>query len=216
MRAVISTASFKSRASTRKYPPNCSRVSANGPSVMSRLPSRTRTLVAVVTERPGPPEGVAAWATVADARLALAILAAAFYRHPSREMQVVGITGTNGKTTTAYLIASIFEAAGSRCGVLGTVGYRIGDEIREATRTTPEAPDVQALLRDLNADGQTMMLVTHDLSLVRSVCDRLLVLDFGRELATGEPDAVLGQPKVAAAYLGLADADAVGATGGQS
>ena len=59
-------------------------------------------------------------------------------------MRVVGITGTNGKTTTAYLVASIFEAAGIRCGVLGTVGYRIGDEVREATRTTPEAPDVQA------------------------------------------------------------------------
>ena len=58
-------------------------------------------------------------------------------------MQVVGITGTNGKTTTAYLIASIFEAAGVRCGVLGTVAYRVGDELREATRTTPEAPEVQ-------------------------------------------------------------------------
>ena len=64
-------------------------------------------------------------------------------------MQVVGITGTNGKTTTAYLIAAIFEAAGIRCGLLGTVGYRIGDEVREATRTTPEAPDVQALLREM-------------------------------------------------------------------
>ena len=68
------------------------------------------------------------WAIVADARLALAVLAAAFYRDPSREMQVIGITGTNGKTTTAYLLASIFEAAGIRCGILGTVAYRIGDE----------------------------------------------------------------------------------------
>ena len=89
------------------------------------------------------------WAIVEDARLALALLAAAFYRHPSGEMRVVGITGTNGKTTTAYLLASIFEAAGIRCGMLGTVAYRIGDEVREATRTTPEAPDVQALLREM-------------------------------------------------------------------
>ena len=64
-------------------------------------------------------------------------------------MRVIGITGTNGKTTTAYLLASIFEAAGIRCGMLGTVGYRIGDDVREATRTTPEAPDVQALLREM-------------------------------------------------------------------
>ena len=65
-----------------------------------------------------------------DARLALALIAAAFFRHPSAEMQVVGITGTNGKTTTAYLLASIFEAAGIRCGVLGTVG--VPDRRRDA------------------------------------------------------------------------------------
>ena len=68
-------------------------------------------------------------------------------------MRVVGITGTNGKTTTAYLVASIFDAAGIRCGLLGTVAYRIGDEMREATRTTPEAPDVQALLREMVDSG---------------------------------------------------------------
>ena len=85
-------------------------------------------------------------------------------------MQVVGITGTNGKTTTAYLIASIFEAAGVRCGVLGTVGYRIGDEMREATRTTPEAPDVQALLREMVDRGCgacAMEVSSHALSLRR-------------------------------------------------
>ena len=71
---------------------------------------------------------------VDDARLALARLANGFFRHPSAEMQVVGITGTNGKTTTAYLLSSIFEAAGIRCGMLGTVTYRIGDELREATQ----------------------------------------------------------------------------------
>ena len=100
---------------------------------------------------PGPPSHGAPlpWAVVKDARLALAFIAAAFFRHPSNEMQVVGITGTNGKTTTAYLLSSIFEAAGIRCGVLGTVAYKIGDELREATHTTPEAPDVQRLLREM-------------------------------------------------------------------
>src|SRR5205823_4278767 len=110
------------------------------------------------------------WVVVADARLALALLAAAFYRHPSRDMQVVGITGTNGKTTTAYVIASIFDAAGIRCGILGTVAYRIGDELREATRTTPEAPEVQGLLREMVDRGSgacAMEVSSHALSLRR-------------------------------------------------
>ena len=103
-------------------------------------------------------------------RLALAQIAAAFLRHPSAEMQVVGITGTNGKTTTAYLLSSIFEAAGIRCGVLGTVAYRIGDELREATRTTPEAPDVQQLLREMVDRGCgacAMEVSSHALALRR-------------------------------------------------
>jgi UDP-N-acetylmuramoyl-L-alanyl-D-glutamate--2,6-diaminopimelate ligase len=111
-----------------------------------------------------------AWTVVDDARLALALLAAAFYGNPSDDMQVVGITGTNGKTTTAYLIASIFDAAGIRCGLLGTVGYRIGHEIREATRTTPEAPEVQRLLREMVDRGCgacAMEVSSHALTLRR-------------------------------------------------
>ena len=84
-----------------------------------------------------------------DARLALAALAAAFYGDPSRELVLVGITGTNGKTTTTYLLASIFEAAGVMCGRIGTIGYRVGNHEADAARTTPEAPDLQRLLRDM-------------------------------------------------------------------
>ena len=90
---------------------------------------------------------------VSDARLALAELAADFYGHPSERMRVVGITGTNGKTTTSYLLASIFESAGMKCGVIGTVAHRIGDEVRESSLTTPEAPDVQALLHEMVERG---------------------------------------------------------------
>jgi UDP-N-acetylmuramoyl-L-alanyl-D-glutamate--2,6-diaminopimelate ligase len=107
---------------------------------------------------------------VHDARLALAVLSAAFYQHPSSELQVVGITGTNGKTTTAHLIASIFEAAKARCGVLGTVGYRIGDEVRSAGHTTPEAPELQAMLREMVDRGCgacAMEVSSHALSLRR-------------------------------------------------
>lgn len=112
-----------------------------------------RGAVAIVSEQPAPPGIAVPWASVEDARLALALLACAFSHHPSAQMQVVGITGTNGKTTTAHLMAAIFEASGTRCGLVGTVAYKIGDEVREATRTTPEAPEVQGLLRDMVAAG---------------------------------------------------------------
>jgi UDP-N-acetylmuramoyl-L-alanyl-D-glutamate--2,6-diaminopimelate ligase len=108
-----------------------------------------RGAIAVVSEQTAPQEWPAPWMTVTDARQALALLATTFYRHPSTHMRVVGITGTNGKTTTAHLVASIFEAANVRCGLLGTVGYRIGDEARPTTHTTPEAPEVQRLLREM-------------------------------------------------------------------
>ena len=129
-----------------------------------------RGAVAVVSQDPPDPSSPVPWLTVADSRLALARLATRFYGDPSRQMQVVGITGTNGKTTTAYLIASIFEAAGIRCGLLGTVVYRIGSETREATRTTPEAPDVQQLLREMVDRGCgacVMEVSSHALALRR-------------------------------------------------
>ncbi|HEY3382288.1 MAG TPA: UDP-N-acetylmuramoyl-L-alanyl-D-glutamate--2,6-diaminopimelate ligase [Vicinamibacterales bacterium] len=113
----------------------------------------SRGALAVVSESAPPPDLQAPWIVVPDARLALARLAGAFYQHPSREMQVVGITGTNGKTTTAYLVSALFEAAGIRCGMLGTVVYRVGDEERSATRTTPEAVDVQHMLREMVSKG---------------------------------------------------------------
>jgi UDP-N-acetylmuramoyl-L-alanyl-D-glutamate--2,6-diaminopimelate ligase len=129
-----------------------------------------RGAAAVVSEQMAPDGVPIPWTIVEDARLALAVLAATFFRDPSREMRVIGITGTNGKTTTAYLVASIFDAAGIRCGILGTVGYRIGDEVREATRTTPEAPEVQALLREMvgrECGACAMEVSSHALSLRR-------------------------------------------------
>ena len=129
-----------------------------------------RGAVAIVSGQAAPPGVHVPWAIVDNARLALALLAAEFFHHPSRDMKVVGITGTNGKTTTAYVLASILEAAGIMCGVLGTVSYRIGDEVREATRTTPEAPDVQRLLREMVDRGCgacTMEVSSHALSLAR-------------------------------------------------
>src|SRR6266480_1961646 len=88
-----------------------------------------------------------AWIQVENVRRAMAVAAAEVHRHPSRELNLVGITGTNGKTTTAYLIASIPEAAGEPVAMTGTVEDRIGKEKRKAERTTPEATDMQRLLR---------------------------------------------------------------------
>ena len=132
-----------------------------------------RGALGIVSEQAVPGGVRVPWLRVTDGRIALAILAAEFYEHPSSEMRVVGITGTNGKTTTAYLLASVFEAAGIRCGILGTVAYRLGpnaaDE-REAARTTPEAPDVQALLRemvDMGCGACAMEVSSHALALHR-------------------------------------------------
>ena len=88
------------------------------------------------------------WLQVENVRRAMAQAAAEVHHHPSRELQLVGITGTNGKTTTAYLIASIPEAAGEPVAMTGTVEYRLGRERRKAERTTPEATDMQRLLRE--------------------------------------------------------------------
>jgi UDP-N-acetylmuramoyl-L-alanyl-D-glutamate--2,6-diaminopimelate ligase len=130
----------------------------------------TRGAIAVVSESPAPPGMAIPWLAVRDARLALALLADRFFDHPSRKMPVVGVTGTNGKTTTAYLLASILDAAGLRAGMLGTVAYRIGGEDREASRTTPEAPDVQQLLNEMLQHGcrsAVMEVSSHALSLKR-------------------------------------------------
>lgn len=106
-----------------------------------------RGAVGVLSELERPSDFPAGWIQVGDVRRAMALAAAAVHHHPSRELQLVGITGTNGKTTTAYLVASIPEAAGEPVAMTGTVEYRLGKERKKADRTTPEATDMQRLLR---------------------------------------------------------------------
>ena len=90
---------------------------------------------------------------VADARVALADLAAAFYQHPARALKIAGVTGTNGKTTTAFLLKHICETAMHRCGLIGTVRYEVGERILPAARTTPESLDLHDLLWQMRSAG---------------------------------------------------------------
>ncbi len=106
-----------------------------------------RCAVGIISERVRPENFVGSWLEVKDARRAMAIAAAEVHRHPSRELNLVGITGTNGKTTIAYLVAAIAQAANEPVAMTGTVEYLIGDEHLKAERTTPEATDMQRFLR---------------------------------------------------------------------
>jgi len=96
---------------------------------------------------------------VPDARQALAQVSAEFFAHPSREITLVGITGTNGKTTTSYLIESILKAAGKEAGVIGTVNYRVRGKERPAPTTTPQSYDLQQMLREMIAEGATYVVM---------------------------------------------------------
>ena len=107
---------------------------------------------------------------VVNTRIALAIGAAAFFDQPSSALDVVGITGTNGKTTTTYLLDSILRADGRTTGLVGTVETRVADERRPAGRTTPESADLQALLaemRDRGVNGVAMEVSSHAIDLHR-------------------------------------------------
>jgi UDP-N-acetylmuramoyl-L-alanyl-D-glutamate--2,6-diaminopimelate ligase len=86
---------------------------------------------------------------VPNAREAMAVVAAEFFGHPTRELEIAAVTGTNGKTTTTFLLHSILDAAGRRPGLLGTIESRVGGERRPAVRTTPEAIDLQRAFREM-------------------------------------------------------------------
>src|SRR3954465_15928481 len=90
---------------------------------------------------------------VDDTRAALADLAPTFYQNPARRLKLAAVTGTNGKTTTTFLLKHICEKAGLRCGLLGTVRYEIGDRVLPAVRTTPESVDIQELLAQIEDAG---------------------------------------------------------------
>jgi UDP-N-acetylmuramoyl-L-alanyl-D-glutamate--2,6-diaminopimelate ligase len=124
--------------------------------------------VALCTERRldlGVPEIV-----VSDSRRAMARLAAAFYGHPASSLKLIGVTGTNGKTTTAWLLEHVLRAAGHTTGLIGTIETRVAGERRAGTRTTPESLDLQRLfaeMRSRGVDAVAMEVTSHALVLHR-------------------------------------------------
>src|SRR3954462_11941443 len=128
-----------------------------------------RGAAGLVVQRPlglGVPEGV-----VEDVREAMAVAAARFYGDPTATLRVAGITGTNGKTTTAFLTRALLEGAGLRTGLLGTVKSVVGGEERAVVRTTPEAFDLQRTFREMLDAGDVacvMEISSHALQLKRA------------------------------------------------
>ena len=129
-----------------------------------------RGAIAIVGEDlEGVPAHVAA-VEVPDSRRALGRLAARFHGDPSRDLLVVGITGTNGKTTTATLVEAVLRESGRKVGVVGTLSYRWGDHREPAPHTTPESSDLQHLLRrmrDEGCDAAVIEVSSHALALER-------------------------------------------------
>lgn len=105
-----------------------------------------------------------------NTRKALALISAAYYGYPSERMNVIGVTGTNGKTTTTYLIKTILDRLGNKTGVVGTIGNMIGDRKLHAERTTPESLELQELFHEMAEEGVThavMEVSSHSLALDR-------------------------------------------------
>src|SRR5947208_7394879 len=136
------------------------------------IPDAIRRGAAVVVTEGEPVAGLpVAQVLVPSVAALLARRAGAFYGHPSRQMTLVGVTGTNGKTTTSYLIDALLRARGLATGVIGTIQYVLGDETRPASQTTPEALDLQSMLahmRDGGVRGVAMEVSSHALALARA------------------------------------------------
>ncbi len=108
---------------------------------------------AVIAEQAPEPDCPVPWAHVRHSRIALAQAAAAFYGHPARHLKLLGVTGTNGKTTTAFIAHHLLNAGQVRAGLIGTLFYDLGGEQQSATHTTPESLEIQQLLASMRDRG---------------------------------------------------------------
>src|ERR1700757_1469822 len=112
-----------------------------------------RGAVAAVSERAAPAAWANRWVRVPRIRRALSQASRAFFGNPEERLRLIAITGTNGKTTTSYLLESILQAAGISTGLFGTIEYRLGDRTLRASNTTPESADLAGYLSELVAAG---------------------------------------------------------------
>jgi UDP-N-acetylmuramoyl-L-alanyl-D-glutamate--2,6-diaminopimelate ligase len=96
---------------------------------------------------------------VKNTRIAMAEMAAAFYGYPARGMRIVGVTGTNGKTSTTYMLKAIAEQCGLKVGLIGTIRNLIGERIIDTERTTPESVDLQRILREMKDEGVDLVVM---------------------------------------------------------
>jgi UDP-N-acetylmuramoyl-L-alanyl-D-glutamate--2,6-diaminopimelate ligase len=129
-----------------------------------------RGAIAIISEKPCPDGFSEMWLQVADARAALAQTAALVHGYPSRRLKLAGVTGTNGKTTVAHLVAAILQAAGEVPAMMGTISYRLGAEEVTAEHTTPEASEIQDFLRravEAGAHYAVMEVSSHAIDLRR-------------------------------------------------
>ena len=128
--------------------------------------------VAVVVQKEISLPDHVSWIRVEDSRKALALLSAKFYNYPSGQLKLIGVTGTNGKTTTTHLIEAVYRARGSQTGLIGTCYNLIADEILPVEHTTPESADLQSLLSrmvEAGVEAVTMEVSSHALYLHRVV-----------------------------------------------
>jgi UDP-N-acetylmuramoyl-L-alanyl-D-glutamate--2,6-diaminopimelate ligase len=126
--------------------------------------------VAVASEAPRPPGFAGTWLQVRDARKTLASVSGELLGHPDHDLKIIGITGTNGKTTTAYLVDGILRHAGKLTALIGTIEYRLANKVMPSINTTPESLDLLRIFNDLRAlDGThvTMEVSSHALQLGR-------------------------------------------------
>jgi UDP-N-acetylmuramoyl-L-alanyl-D-glutamate--2,6-diaminopimelate ligase len=129
-----------------------------------------RGACAVVSELPQPANFTGRWIEVSHGRRALAVAARNFYKHPDERVHFTGVTGTNGKTTTAFLIDAILREAGFVTGLIGTIEYRLAGERRDAPNTTPESLDIMRFAAELEQKGGSHLvseISSHALALGR-------------------------------------------------
>lgn len=160
---------------SRKVQPGALFVAIHGEATDGNLYAKAaaeRGAAAVVSEAPAPAEWPREipWIQVREARKALAIATANFYGQPAKALKLVGVTGTNGKTTTASLIDSIVRASGATTGLFGTIAYHTPSGLHAAPNTTPESVDLQSFfaeIRDAGGSYATMEASSHALAMDR-------------------------------------------------